>query len=320
MPTQIKNMVYPERPVMFTMAATPLTEKEEIDEKAVQSHLMRLAEAGCGAYIGSAGTGDGSVLEPDELQQLYQTAVKTLKGKVPVYANPREAHTAKQMLRIAQLAVNAGMDVVQLYQSQALHANQVDPRELEGFYRYLLTRIDHPVALSIHSASGYLAPVELTIKLVNEFKNVVAVNLHGPSTAYFVRLRQGVRPEVKLYGGANTLATWLPLGAWGCQAHEPNYVPKLCQSVLDYYVAGDMKKYGEAYALMTRVMDGLATPGQAGSVSRLVKNALKALGLPGGPPKSPFMLGDEATIERIRKHFKALNIPELQSLPAMQRA
>ncbi len=319
MPTPLKNMVYPERPVMFTMAATPLDDQERVDEKAVASHLTRLADAGCGAYIGSAGTGDGSALDPDELQQLYQTAVKTLKGKVPVYANPREAHTAKQMLRVAKLAVDAGVDVVQLYQSQALHANQVDPRELDGFYRYLLTRIDHPVALSIHSASGYLAPVELTIKLVNEFKHVVAVNLHGPSTAYFVRLRRDVRPEVKLYGGANTLPMWLPLGGWGAQAHEPNYVPHLSQSVLDHYAAGDMKKYGEAYALLTRVMDGLATPGQAGSVSRLVKNALKALGLPGGPPKSPFMLGDDATIERMRKHFKALDIPELRSLPAMQR-
>lgn len=318
MPTPLKDMVHPERPVMFTMAATPLNDQEHIDEKAVASHLTRLADAGCGAYIGSAGTGDGSALDPDELQQLYQTAVKTLKGKVPVYANPREAHTARQMLRVAKLAVDAGVDVVQLYQSQALHANQVDPRELDGFYRYLLTRIDHPVALSIHSASGYLAPVDLTIKLVNEFKNVVAVNLHGPSTAYFIRLRRGVRSDVRIYGGAGTLMTWLPLGVWGAQAHEPNYVPKLCQSVLDFYATGDMKKCGEAYAQMTLVMDGLATPGQAGSVSRLVKNALKALGLPGGPPKSPFMLADDATIERMRKHFKALDIPELRSLPAMQ--
>ena len=72
----------------------------------------------------------------------------------------------------------------------------------------------------------------------------------------------------------------------------------------------------EIRSLLTKNGGTIAT---AGSVSRLVKNSLKALGLPGGPPKSPFLLADDATIERMRKHFKSLNIPELQTLPAMQR-
>ena len=315
----LANMVMPEKPVMFCMIATPLDDQERLDEAGFRSHLRRLAEAGIGVYLGSAGTGEGSALEPDELQSLYRIGVSELKGKVPVYANPREAHTAKQMHTIAKMAMDAGVDVVQLYQSQALHGNQVDPRELEGYYRYLLSRIDYPVALSIHSASGYLAPVELTAKLCNEYKQIVAVNLHGPATPYFVQLRDRVRPEVRLYGGSATLLTWLPLGANGCQAAEPNYAPKLCQSIVDYYMAGDMKKCGEAYSLMIRMMQALAVPGQAPGPSRTVKTVLKALGLPGGPAKSPFKVLDDAAVERIRQNLKALKIPELMHLPAMQR-
>ena len=321
--TKIENMVYPERPTLFCMVATPMNEKEELDEEGIRAHLRRMIEANVGVYVGSGGSGEGSSLRVEELDRLYRIAVSEAKGKVPVYANPREAMTERDMYEVASVAAKAGVDVVQLYQLQAFHANNPNVFEQEAYYRYILDRLDHPLALSIHSASGYLAPVELTIKLCNDYPQIVLVNLHGPTVGYLARLKAEVRPEVRLYMGSNTLLAALPLGAWGAQAAEPNYAPKLCQSIIDHYLAGDTDKAGEAYTLMLRMSEALATPMPYGvlSPSRSVKTGLKALGLPGGPVRKPYMIPPDDVVEGIRQKCKALagEIPDWNDLPALKK-
>lgn len=322
MATPIKNMVHPERPVMFCMLNTALDANQKLDEQGIKTHIDRMAEAGVGVYVGSGGSGEGSSLEIEDLDQLYKIAVKYGKGRIPVYSNPREAHTAKEMYEISNLAVKAGIDVVQLYQLQQFHFNTPNVFEQEGYYRYILDRINHPIAISIHQASGYLAPVDLTIKLVNDYKQIVVVNMHGPNTQYMLRLKASVRPEVKLYMGSANVLTTLALGGWGAQAAEPNYAPKLTQMIIDHFIAGDMKKAGEAAALMMKMMDALAVPppyGVPASPSRNVKTALAALGLPGGPPRLPYMMPPQDVIMGIRVKAKAIKhlIPDWQTLPAL---
>ena len=279
MATPIKNMVYPERPVMFCMLNTALDANQKLDEQGIKTHIDRMAEAGVGIYVGSGGSGEGSSLEIEDLDQLYKIAVKYGKGRIPVYSNPREAHTAKEMYEISNLAVKAGIDVVQLYQLQQFHFNTPNTFEQETYYRYILDRINHPIAISIHNASGYLAPVELVIKLCNDYKQVVLVNMHGPQVPYMLRLKASVRPEIKYYMGSANILTTLPIGGNGAQAAEPNYAPKLCQQIIDGFIANDMKKAGEAAALMMKMMDALAVPAPYGipmSPSRNVKAALSA--------------------------------------------
>jgi dihydrodipicolinate synthase/N-acetylneuraminate lyase len=201
--------------------------------------------------------------------------------------------------------------VVQLYQLQAGHGNSPNVLEQERYFRDLLDRITHPTALSIHQASGYLAPVDLTIRLCNDYQQVKAVNLHGPSPTYLVRLRDGIRPEVRLYGGMINVLNFLPLGGWGCQAAEPNIAPKLCQAIIDRYLAGNLAGAGEAYAAVLRLWDATTLPAPF-SAGRTAKAALKALGLPGGPTKKPYILPDDSVIQQVRTRVQALHIPELE--------
>lgn len=321
--TKVKNMVHPERPMMFCMMATAMNAQEELDEQGIRAQLRRMIEAGVGVYVGSGGSGEGSSLKVEELDRLYRICVDEGKGKVPIYCNPREAMTERDMFEVASVAAKAGVDVVQLYQLQSFHANTPNVYEQEAYYRYILDRLQHPVALSIHNASGYLAPVDLTIKLCNDYKQIVTVNLHGPTLPYLSRLKDNVRPDIRIYMGNTVLLASLPIGGWGAQAAEPNYAPKLCQSIIDYYLAGDMEKAGQQYRLMLRMSEALAVPAPYGvpsSPSRTVKTGLKALGLPGGPARRPYMIPPDNVVESIRAKCKLLakQIPDWQDLPALQ--
>jgi len=307
-----QDMVHPSKPTMFCMVVTPMDEQRRIDEEACRAHLRRMIDGGIGVYLGSGGTGQGHALEREELQRLYEIGVSECKGKVPVYCNPPEARTAKEMLWKARLGADAGMDVVQLYQLDAGHGRTPPLWEQEHYFRDLLEEIDHPIALSVHQASGYLAPVALTAQLCNDYPQVVAVNLHGPGMPYLLQLKERIRDNIKIYTGMVNVLTSLPLGGWGCQAAEPNLVPKLCQSVIDHFLSGDIGKMGAAYAQVLQVWSALA-PAQAQSQDA-TKAVLRAMGLPGGytrPPRAPV---DEAALAQVLENLKALHIPEIEGL------
>ena len=104
---------------MLCMAATPMHADYAIDEDALRMLLRRLVAAGNGIYLGSGGAGEGHSLSPAELRRVYDIGVEEAKGKVPVYANPRESRTAEAMYEVAREAVEAGVDMVQLYQVDA---------------------------------------------------------------------------------------------------------------------------------------------------------------------------------------------------------
>ncbi len=295
---------------MFCMVVTAMDEQGRIDEEGCRAHLRRMIDAGVGVYLGSGGTGQGHALDPDELWRVYEIGVSECKGKVPVYCNPPEARTAKEMLWKSRLGADAGVDVVQLYQLDAGHGRTPPLWEQEHYFRDLLEEIDHPIALSIHVASGYLAPVSLTAQLCNDYPQVVAVNLHGPTMSYLLQLRERIRDDIKIYTGMNNVLTSLALGAWGCQAAEPNLVPKLCQAIIDHFIAGDIGKMGEAYARVLTVWDTLA-PAQAQSQDA-TKAVMRAMGLPGGYTRRPRAPVDEAALAKVRESIQALHVPELE--------
>lgn len=302
--------VTPAQPTMFCMVVTPMHEDGAIDEDRFRAHLRSMVDAGIGVYLASGGSGQGHALEPGELQRVYEIGVSECKGKVPVYCNPPEARTAKEMLWKCRLAINAGVEVVQLYQIDSGHGRHPTLAEQEQYFRDCLEAIDHPVVLSIHQSSGFLAPVSLTSKLCNDYPQIKGVNLHGPSLSYFVQLQDAVGRDVKLYGGSNNLLSILPMGGWGCQAAEPNLVPNLCRSIIDHFLAGRVREMGETYANMLRIWAALA-PAQAESQDA-TNAVMRGIGLAGGYARPPRAQVAEATLARVRQTLDALHMWDLE--------
>ena len=133
-----------ERSMVLCMSATPFTDDGALDEPALRTHLRRLADAGVGVYLGSGGAGEGHALTPAELGRLYRVGVEECRGRTPTFANPPEARTAGEMLAKARLAVDAGVDCVQIYALDGGHGMRPTEAEQNVYYRTLLDELDHP--------------------------------------------------------------------------------------------------------------------------------------------------------------------------------
>lgn len=301
-------------PIMFCMVATPFTDEGKLDEKALRAHLHRMIEAKNGVYLGSGGAGEGHALIPEELKRVYEIGVEECKGKVPTYANPRESRTANDMLSVVKLAVATNVDVVQLYPMDGGHGMRPTPAEQERYYRDLLEEIKHPVAISVNVAVGYTTPIDVLQKLCGDYRQIVAVNIMGPPMGYFVQLKDAIRADIALYTGAANILESLPLGSNGCLEAESNICPRLCQSIVDYYVAGDMTAAGEAMANFHRFANIVNR--WAPATARWVKMAMKVLNLPGGNGvlRRPYLLPSEADQKEMARQFDKMGLKKLEGL------
>lgn len=301
---------------VLCMSVTPFTADGRIDEAAFEAHLGRMVDAGVGVYLGSGGAGEGHALSRDELRRVYEIGVGVCGGSVPVFANPPEQRTAEAMLELAQLAAAAGVEVVQLYGVDAGHGMRPTAAEQEAYYRHILDRLDHPVALTIHPAVGYLPGLPLLHTLCADYQQIVAINVMTGLPHGLVRLRDTVRAGVAFYTRMIDMAQGLPLGAAGAIAAEPNLAPRFCRSLLDAYASGDQSAFAERYARFVRLAGVVEK--WAPSTARWAKMGLKALCLPGGNGvlRPPYMLPPQADQDELAAALAELGIPELAGAQA----
>jgi 4-hydroxy-tetrahydrodipicolinate synthase len=271
-------------PTTYVISLTPFDEEDRFDADAFRGHLRRMREAGIGVYVGGGGSGEGYTLTADEVETILHIAGEELKGHVPVRAMGVEPRSAKEMLQLATLVEAAGLDAMQLYSLDAGHGRMPRPDELETYFADILEGTSVPCVLSTHQSVGYWVPVDMLERLVSRYDHLIGLNVTNPDVTYLVRVVDAVGDRVEIHvGGAMQGLTALSLGAQGFLTSEANLAPKLCQRVIDRWVAGDLPGAADAFAQVLRLYTALASVGGVSGT----KAALNQLGLPGGVPRKP---------------------------------
>jgi len=296
---------------VYCMVATPFAADGRIDEGALRAQLQRMVAANVGVYLGSGGAGEGHALSQAELRLLYDVGVDECRGRVPLHANPPEPRTAAAMLEPVRHAVQAGVDVVQVYPMDAGHAMRPTPGEQEAYYRDILGAVDHPVALSVHVYAGYMAPVALLRRLCTDYPQVVAINVIGTPLQYFVELRDALDPRITLNVRLINAIEGHALGARGFLAAEPNLVPRLSRSIVDALLVSDHVRAGRDLAHLVRL--AAVVNRWAPSTARWVKMGMKVMDLPGGKGglRKPYLMPPQAELEAMAAALAQLGIDEV---------
>lgn len=297
----------------FCMSATPFAADGSIDETEFRLHLRRMVDAGVGLYLASPGSGEGHALSCAELKRVYEIGVEEAKGKVPVFANPPESRTAAQMKERIRLAIEAGVDVVQIYALDCGHGIKPTAAEQEQYYRDILDEIDYPVAISIHPAVGYVTPIRIVKTILDDYRQVVAATVMVEST-YLVELMDDVGPRISYYNSNRTLAEGLILGTKGALVGHANIAPKLCQSVFDDYRLGNIVRFQANYKNMLRLFDIVA---RFGTNAQWIKMAMQILNVPGhgnGRVRRPLMPLPQTQLDEMRKALEAMKLRQIEGL------
>jgi 4-hydroxy-tetrahydrodipicolinate synthase len=303
-------------PRSFCMAATPFTASGDLDEAEFRAHLRRIAGTGTGLYLASPGSGEGHALSLRELRRVYEIGAEECKGRVPVYANPPETRTAREMLERCREAAASGVDVVQIYQVDGGHGMRPTAVEQERYYKTILDGLDHPVALSAHGAAGFLPSPALFSQLCKAYPQIAVCNIFGASTGlnYFVAMKDALGPRIDIFTGWDHPIEALSLDAKGFLAGEANLAPYLCRSVIEHFLRGEIRECGAALANLARLANILNR--WAPSSARWVKMGMRVLGLPGGAGilREPYLMPSASELDEMAKAFRDLGLERIDEL------
>ena len=292
---------------------TLFTASKALDEDAYRRSLERFVEFRIGPFVASGGSGEANALSRDEVRRVYEIAVGVCRGKVPVYANMPEVRTAREAIDYSRLAIEAGVDIVNLYGPASLHGYHPADEELIAYFDEVLTAVTHPVTLAPNPIQGYGIKPRLIADLCNRYSQVESVTLNGlDGDAYFIDLKdqltRDVGMNVPLSGSLHTLG----LGATGLSVNQCNFIPRTCRQYVDAYERGDLATANTIYADLHRFTRFV----EQWRGARWQKMALKVFKLPGGEGglRKPYLMPGDAELQRFTSGLLALRLPEIEEM------
>ena len=217
---------------------TLFTTTKALDEDAYRESLQRFVDFKIGPFLASGGSGEANSLSRDEVRRVYQIGVEVCRGKVPVYANMPEVRSAQEAIDYSRLAIEAGVDIVNLYGPASLHGYRPTDGELTAYFDEVLTAIKHPVTLAPNPIRAIRkGAVDRRASATASPRRVSALNgLDGD--AYFIDLKDALTRDVgmnvPLAGSLHTLG----LGATGLSFNQANFIPRTCRQLRRLLRAG----------------------------------------------------------------------------------
>jgi dihydrodipicolinate synthase/N-acetylneuraminate lyase len=303
---------------LIVRTATTFAPDGSLDEEAFAQYLQRFVDTGLDVYVASGGSGEGCALTVDELRRVYRIGVSVCQGKVLIGSNQPDQHTPAASIEHAALAVEAGVDEVQIYGPASWHGYQATGEEYTAYFDVVLKSVSHPVALCPNPTVQNTSP-QVIAALCDRYHQVKTVNLTGiHNDVYLGTLVDALqRDDVKInVDWSNSLST-VPQGAGGVHAAEANFTPRTFRRYLDLSDAGDTSPdIGKVYADLRRVTQFTAR--WKSSSPRLHKMVMKVFRLPGadGGVREPQLMPDDAEVGRFTRGALALNVPEINEMAA----
>lgn len=292
--------------------ATALNEDGSINEDAYRQFLQRFVDAGIGVYLGSAGSAEGGAMTADELRRIYRIGVEVCKGKVQANGNPPEKPTVRETLEHIRIAIEGGVEIVNVYGPPGWHAFRPTDEEYAGFFDELLHEVKHPVAIAPNPTIGYSPKPALIADICHRHHQIVAVNLVNQNDDYFIELKDRLRRDLELNVPIDGSMGMLLMGATGLIGGELNMLPKTYRRYIDFVESGQLVEAAQVYADLKRFNMYVAK--WRGAHPRWIKIMMKAFGMTGWGIRRPYRMPPDSEVAHFAQGLLRLRIPEVDEL------
>lgn len=300
------------QPGIFGMCITPFDGAGKLDEGALRAQLRYIAGGGAGVYLASQGTGEGHLLEPEEIRRVYEIGVAELKGKVPVYASGVGFGSTRHVIESTREAASFGVDAVVVMPPAPSRSVKPNAGEVEAYLDEILEAVRTPVFLYNHPMLvNYKVPLAIFERLCAKHGHVAGVHCTDPDLNYLVRLIDSLGARTAVHVGLfGQLMTNLMLGGHGALGYEPNIAPRLCTTTFEAFRSGDWARAIDGFTRLLRLGVVLAKYQNP----RAIKAAVNLLGLPGGVPRRPYLPLDTDAVAEIAQVLEALEIRQIEGI------
>lgn len=277
---------------------TPMHADESVNFEELRRQVRRQLDGGVHAIFCFGTNGEGYILTGKEKQQVLETVIDEVAGRVPVYAGTGCIST-KETVEQCKMAEAAGADVLSIITPSFAAASQ---DELYEHYKTVAAQVDLPIVLyNIPARTGNtIAPS--TVARLSRIENIVGAKDSSGNFAnilsYIDAGKSRESGDFAVLSGNDQLIIWnLVAGGTGGIAGCANVYPHTMATVYDLFMEG---KIEEAKAANASIASFRACF-KYGNPNTIVKTAVALLGYDVGKCRAPFNQVPEEGIEALKK-------------------
>ena len=279
---------------------TPMLDDEEqsVNYNELRNQVERLLKGGVHGLFPVGTNGEAYILSMKEKDEILETVIEQVKGRVPVYAGTGCVSTA-ETIRMSKIAQKLGADALSIITPYFAAASQ---KELYDHYVAVAKAVDLPIILyNIPPRTGNKLLPETVQALCRDVDNIVgAKDSSGDieNLKAYIRLTKELDKEVAILAGNDgAILTCLKEGGAGGIAGRANIWPNALASIYDRFVARDLEGAQQAQDAIA----ALQTVFKFGNPNTIIKKAVALLGYPVGDCRRPFCHVPEEGIEALKQ-------------------
>lgn len=223
--------------------ATPLTDNEEIDEKALRKIVKRVIAAGVHGVLVLGSSGEGVMLNQKERNRAVEVVVDEVKGRVPVIVGTGGINT-KNVKENNKMAAGCGANYALVVPPFYFHLRQEDIKE---FYLEVAAASAIPILIYNIPQNTKINVALETIETLSKNGNIVGIKDSSGDWDYFQQLVfKYQNEEFKVFAGkANILYSGLLIGASGSITPVPNICPEIEVELYNCILSNDLVRARE---------------------------------------------------------------------------
>jgi 4-hydroxy-tetrahydrodipicolinate synthase len=261
--------------------ATPMKDNEDLDLPRLKWFIDHLIKNSVHGIFVLGTNSEFYALDDREKQEVIATAVAHVNKRVPVYAGTG-AETTREAVRLTKMAEKEGVEGVSVITPYFVMPNQ---QEIYDHYRRIAENTSLPVILySNPSTCGGLKIDPDTAGRLAQIPNILAIKDSSGDLQNTIEIIRSVPDRFAVLMGRDTLIfPALQMGARGAVPATGNVAPALLVEIYEAFVRGEIAKSQAAQGRLHPLRIALGLCSAPGGV----KAALKMLGMPIGPCRSP---------------------------------
>ena len=283
---------------VFPAMATPLTPEEKIDQASLKKLVYYLIDGGIHGIVALGSTGEFPAMNESMRQQVMETTLAEVNGKVPVLigcGEPGTQRTVEQVKIAGQTKAAAVLVAVPYYFN-------MDQPAVIRHYQTVADASSLPVVIYNFPQMTKVAFTADTVAKLAEHPNIIGIKDSSGDffgMQRFIDVTAGADFAVMSGNPALGLSAY-QLGAKGGIYAGCSLFPKQCAAVYNAFINGDMTAAVE----MQKKTSLIPMMGGFGPNAAVVKFGLNKLGICGPTVAAPFSLAagqDEKILAWMRR-------------------
>jgi len=272
--------------------------EQSVNHSELRNQVERLLRGGVHGLFPVGTNGEAYILSMKEKEEVLETVIDQVKGRVPVYAGTGCISTA-DTVRMSKIAQKLGADALSVITPSFAAASQ---KELYDHYVTVAKAVDLPIILyNIPPRTGNKLLPETVQQLCRDVDNIVgAKDSSGDieNLKAYIRLTKELDKDVAILAGNDgAILTCLKEGGSGGIAGRANIWPNALASIYDRFAAGDLEGAQQAQDAIA----ALQTVFKFGNPNTIIKKAVALLGYPVGDCRAPFNYVPDEGIEALKQ-------------------